>query len=331
MNTPLVTVVMPVYNAGKYVHPAIESILNQSYSNLEIIVINDGSTDNSKNTILNFEDPRLRFFENPGNLGIVRTRNRGLDEAKGKYIAVMDSDDIALPDRIKIQVDFLENNPEYGMCASYFQTIDGNDKILKTAHFPTNDRDVRSNLLVHNCICHSTVMMRVELAKEIKYETEFDVIEDYLLWYKISRVTKIINLPVYTTYYRVHGNNISTTRNTHVFKLIDKMNIRILGDLNISYSEPEFKVHSNSLNYNIKFFTDNEQIKTLENWILKFLLEIEKPGIYNAEIVLKIFMKRYIVICSNTKSYKKLLFNKLLLRNPGIYLNVLFKKFRNKF
>src|ERR1700682_983363 len=211
MNRPLVSVVMPVYNAEKYLQPAIESILNQSYSNQEIIIINDGSTDSSKNIILNFRDPRVRFFENPENWGIERTRNRGLEEAKGEYIAVLDSDDIAFPERIKIQVEFLEKNPEYGMCGSYFQIIDRNDKLVKKARFPTNDKDARSNLILHNCFCHSTVMMRSKLAKDLKYRAGFDVIEDYILWYMISQRAKIINLPVYTTSYRVHETNISTT------------------------------------------------------------------------------------------------------------------------
>src|ERR1700712_351761 len=100
MNRPLVSVVMPVYNAEKYLQAAIESILSQNYTNLEFIIVNDGSTDSSRDIILKNTDPRIRFFENPENWGIVKTRNRSLRHAKGEYISVIDSDDIALPDRL---------------------------------------------------------------------------------------------------------------------------------------------------------------------------------------------------------------------------------------
>src|SRR4029078_1647315 len=156
----MVSVVMPVYNAEKYLREAIQSILTQNYSNLEMIIVNDGSTDNSKNIILSFEDPRLRYFENPENWGIVRTRNRALAEATGEYVAVLDSDDVALPDKLRFQVEFMENNPEFKLCGSYFKTIDANGHILKNVKFPSHDGDARSMLLVHNCFCHSTIVMR---------------------------------------------------------------------------------------------------------------------------------------------------------------------------
>ena len=326
MNRPLVSVVMPVYNAEKYLRPAIESVLNQSYSNLDFIIINDGSTDNSKNIILNFQDPRLRFLENPENWGIVRTRNRALEEARGEYIAVLDSDDIAFPERIKVQVEFLEKNPEYGMCGSYFQIIDGNDKLLKKARFPTNDKDARSNLILHNCFCHSTIMIRSKLAKELKYEAGYDVIEDYFLWYRISQRAKIINLPVYTTSYRVHGNNISTTRNNHMFNLLNNIYTRILDDLNIKYTPEEFKLHANILNYNAGFFKDKRKLNELGNWTTRLLSEIRMNKNYNEIVIYKILVKRWIVICNNTKNYKKLFFNKLISKHPSVYLNILYKK-----
>ncbi|HMC84996.1 MAG TPA: glycosyltransferase family 2 protein [Chitinophagaceae bacterium] len=329
MNRPLVSVVMPVYNAEKYLQSTIDSIINQDYPNLEIIVINDGSTDDSKKIILHNKEPRIKYFENTENSGIVKTRNRGLDEAKGEYIAVMDSDDIAFPERIKKQVDFLEKNPEYGMCGTYFQTIDGNDKLLKNVHFPSNDRDARSYLIVKNCFCHSTVMMRSKLAKELKYDTGYDVVEDYQLWYKLSRVSKIINLPVYTTYYRVHGNNISTTRNNHMFDMVNIINSQILDGLNINYSVEELNIHSNSLISNKSFFEEKQKLAELENWVLKLLSEIKKnKNNYNEFIVYKILAKKWIVLCNNTGNRKKIFFNKLISKHPFAYLGIIYKKIR---
>jgi glycosyltransferase involved in cell wall biosynthesis len=330
MNRPLVSIVMPVYNAEKYLRMAIESILNQSYTNLEFIVVNDGSTDNSKAIILSYQDARIRFFENSVNCGIVATRNRGLEEVKGKYIAVLDSDDISLPERLRLQVEFLEKNPDYGMCGSYFQTIDENGQLLKKAQFPTNDKDLRSNIIIHNCICHSTVMMRSDLAKEIKYETGFDVIEDYVLWYKISQRAKIINLPVYTTYYRIHGNNVSTTRNNHMYNVVKKLYSRILEDLKIKFSPEELELHANFLNYNISFFKEKSKIKDLENWTARLLSKIDKDINLNEIIIYKIIAKRWIVICNHTRNYNNLLQNKLISKHPFVYLNILYKKLKKQ-
>jgi glycosyltransferase involved in cell wall biosynthesis len=330
MNRPLVSVVMPVYNAEKYLKPAIDSILNQSYPDLDIVIVNDGSTDDSKNIIKSYQDPRIRYFENARNSGIVVTRNRGLEEARGDYIAVMDSDDLATPDRMKIQVEFLENNQEFGMCGSYFKTINGQDKILKTVNFPTNDKDARSYLIVHNCFCHSTVMIRGELAKRLKYDLRYDVVEDYELWYRISKISKIINLPVYTTFYRVHGNNVSTTKNKHMFILLDKINSNVLDDLEILYTRDELSLHSNLLIYNFSFFKDKGKLDELEKWMVRFFHEIEKNPNFSEIIVYKILIKKWIVVCTKSKDFKKLLFNKLLFKHPSLYLNILVKKIRGK-
>jgi glycosyltransferase involved in cell wall biosynthesis len=329
MNKPLVSVVMPVYNAEKYLESAIQSILDQDYPNLEIVIVNDGSTDSSKNIIFNFNEPRIRYFENQANCGIVKTRNRGLEEAKGEYIAIMDSDDIAFPKRIKTQVEFLEKNTEYGMCGSYFKTIDGNNKLLKNVRFPSNDKNARSYLIVQNCFCHSTVMMRGNLAKELKYDIGFDLVEDYQLWHKISRVAKIINLPFFTTYYRVHENNISTKRKIQMFDLVNIINAQVLADLHIKYSTEEFKIHSNSLISNHSFFTEKGKIIEFENWILRLLSEIEKKENYNAFIVYKILAKKWIVICNNTGNRKKIFFNKLISKHPLAYLSIILRKVRD--
>jgi glycosyltransferase involved in cell wall biosynthesis len=125
MNMPLVSVVMPLFNAEKYVGDAVESVLNQSYTNFELIIINDASTDKSAACVQGIVDRRIVIVENENNLGIVASRNRGLALAKGKYIAVLDSDDIALPNRLEKQVAFLEANPAYGICGSYYHVING--------------------------------------------------------------------------------------------------------------------------------------------------------------------------------------------------------------
>ena len=140
MNLPLVSVVMPVYNGEKYLKEAIDSVLSQSYQNIELVIVNDGSTDSGSQIVKKYTDPRIRFVENESNSGIVYSRNKGLESATGKYVATLDSDDIALPDRIEKQVLFLENNSEYGMCGTFFSTIDSAGMFVKKVHFPTGNQ-----------------------------------------------------------------------------------------------------------------------------------------------------------------------------------------------
>ena len=117
-NDILVSVIMPVYNGALYLREAIDSILSQTHTNLELIIINDGSNDNSEEIILSYEDNRIRYIINEKNSGICVTLNKGLDIAKGKYIARMDCDDISCPERLQMQIEYMEQNPSIGVLGS---------------------------------------------------------------------------------------------------------------------------------------------------------------------------------------------------------------------
>ncbi len=119
----MVSIIMPVYNSSGYLSDAIESILSQTYSDFEFIIIDDASTDNSIEIIYSYHDPRIVLLKNDINLGVTHSLNKGIKHARGKYIARMDADDIALPQRIELQVDFLEKNPEFILVGSFFEVI----------------------------------------------------------------------------------------------------------------------------------------------------------------------------------------------------------------
>ena len=120
MTSATVTVLMPVYNGEMYLREAIDSILHQTFTDFEFLIINDGSTDNSETIILSYDDSRIRYEKNDSNLKLIATLNKGIELAKGKYIVRMDADDISIPDRIEKQVAFLEKNPDVGICGSWF-------------------------------------------------------------------------------------------------------------------------------------------------------------------------------------------------------------------
>ncbi|HAA14535.1 MAG TPA: glycosyl transferase [Cytophagales bacterium] len=208
--TPLVSVVMPVYNAEQYLREAMESILAQTYQHFEFIILNDGSTDSSKEIIDSYEDSRLVKVHHTTNMNYVVRLNEGLERAQGKYVARMDSDDIAHPDRFAKQVAFLEKNPDYGICGSWFETI--NHPTESHVENYTAHEDLVLHLFDRVPFAHPSVMMRAQVLKEhrLEYSNDFAGTEDYHLWVRLSRVTKMANLPEHLLKYRFHEHQVST-------------------------------------------------------------------------------------------------------------------------
>ena len=206
MNNPLVTVLLPVYNRPT-VTKTIDSILRQSYQNFELLIIDNASTDNTVEEIKKIIDKRIRLVVNEENRGQTYSLNRGLELAKGKYIARIDSDDIALPSRLEKQVSFLEAHLDYGLCGCWVRYINDNDQLTITMKTPTTDKGLR---LLQNVTCgmyHPASMFRTDIIAEnhITYDTDIKMAEDYALWGKIMQFSKALNLPEILLYYR-RGN-----------------------------------------------------------------------------------------------------------------------------
>ena len=164
---PLVSVLIPCYNCEKYVEKAVTSIIEQSYSNLEILVIDDGSTDNTGSILqeLAQKDSRIRYIKNETNLKLIKTLNKGIDLCRGKYIARMDADDISLPTRIVKQVNFLEKHPDIGIVGTYTKNFGANNRTWK---MKTRDKFIRAHLFFNTCFAHPSVMIRTSLATIIQ-------------------------------------------------------------------------------------------------------------------------------------------------------------------
>lgn len=209
MAKPFVSVVMPVYNAMEYVDSAIKSIIDQTYENYELIIIDDGSTDGSKEIIKSFGDNRIVFIENTKNIKLVETLNKGLDMAKGEFIARMDADDIALPQRFEKQVDYLLKNPQVGVLGTAYESFDA---IKKKVFYEINHDDIKWRQLYECHIAHPTVMMRREVIEKyrFRYSEEFLHAEDYDLWTRISQVSEINNLPQILLKYRLNPLGVSS-------------------------------------------------------------------------------------------------------------------------
>lgn len=210
--TPLVSVIMPVYNRESRVGPAIESILKQTYQNLEFIIVDDGSKDDSIKAINRYaqQDKRIRLLALPSNGGQGLARAIGNDAAKGEFIAIMDSDDFSLPDRLKKQVDFLTRHPDISLCGGQARMMMTGSE--KTIHRPLLDRDIKSIILQDNPFIHPTIMLRRAFLKKhnLNYSAERRADDDYKFIIRALRKgAKFANMESILINYIVHDSNIS--------------------------------------------------------------------------------------------------------------------------
>ncbi|MCC6453638.1 MAG: glycosyltransferase family 2 protein [Caldilineaceae bacterium] len=216
MSSPRVSVLMAAYNAVSYVETAVDSILQQTFSDFELIVVDDGSTDGTWEILerLAIQDGRIRLERNPKNCGIARTRNRGVELARGEFIAIMDADDISKPYRLEKQSAYLVNHPQVGVVggAICFFT-EGGATPSRVKSFPLTPSLVTWTLCFESPFADPASMIRRSLLVEMEgYRTDHIVAMDYDLWQRLSRIAQLANLPDVVLHYRWHGDNISHRR-----------------------------------------------------------------------------------------------------------------------
>lgn len=212
MTAPLISVLMPVYNAERYVAQAIESILNQTFTSFELLIVDDGSTDRSLAILQQYaaQDRRIRLTSRP-NTGYAVALNEMLQAARGEFVARMDADDIALPDRFERQVYFLKDRQDVVCVGGWFQLIDHRGRFLTALDIATDDETIQQTALAgHGSICHPTAMMRRSALLQIGgYDVSLMPAEDVDLWLKLGEIGKLANLPVPVLKYRLHSKSVS--------------------------------------------------------------------------------------------------------------------------
>ena len=208
--SPNVSVVMSVYNGEKYLRPAIESILNQTFSDFEFIIIDDGSTDESAAIINSYNDARIRLIQQE-NKGLTLALNVGLRAARGKYIARMDADDISHPSRLARQLAYLSQHSEVGVLGTAVQIIDDSGNASGKSRYPTSHEVIRWHLCFNDPIMHPTVMMRRGVViRAGGYNADMVTAQDYDLWRRLSNVTRLANMNDVLLFLRRHKNSVSS-------------------------------------------------------------------------------------------------------------------------
>jgi glycosyltransferase involved in cell wall biosynthesis len=271
-----ISVVLAVYNGEKYLKEAIDSVLFQTFTDFELVIINDGSTDSTSGIILGYRDPRIVYLENETNKGLIYSLNRGLSVSRGKYIARMDGDDVALSKRLQLQYDYLETHPEIGICGSNIEAFFSTKRKSMIVRFPETDELIRAFILFQSPFCHPAVMMRKELIEKnnLRYPGEFLHAEDYALWIALLKYTKAYNIPQTLLRYRIHEKSITaSTKTDKTFINSVLIQNQYFQEKNITISLEDTVLFSRFVNRSEAYdlSVDNQQAigRILENFLLQ--------------------------------------------------------------
>ena len=223
-NPPLLSAIVTVFNGERHLSETIQSLLSQTYNDFEIVIVNDGSTDGTGAIIQQFaaRDSRIRFVDSP-HVGRAEALNVGCRLAQGKFVAILDADDIALPDRFACQMSFFEEHPSVALLGTGVRKITSDGRCFATVTFPTQNDEIKRSLIKEGCLAHSTIVMLKSAVFDVgAYRRAFPPAEDYDLWLRIAERYEMANLPQALVKYRVHPDQVSSTR-------LEKHTLSVLG------------------------------------------------------------------------------------------------------
>lgn len=299
MNNPKITVLMPVYNGEQFIRESISSILNQSFSDFELLIVNDGSTDNTLNIISSIDDKRIRIINNKINLKTAAALSIGIKESVGEYIARMDCDDISTKDRLQKQYEFMEKHPKVGICGSWLQIF--GDKKEEVWQVPEDPKIVKSMFLFHTAVYN--VFMRKEIFENeyISYDNQFkQAAEDYSLYVKVSEYYDIVNLPIVLLYYRQHSNKVCKLFRDKLEGNSDIIRKELILKLAINPTEKELELHNSIANW--KFLKDKNFIDDVELWFSKIINANNKSKKYDNLALEQILSEKWNIVCLQSTS-----------------------------
>lgn len=326
-----ITVFIALFNSENYISDTIKSVLNQTFTNYEILIINDASTDNSVAIVENFNSKRIRLVHNSENKGICFTRQRGVEEAKGKYIAILDADDIAEKNRLQIQYDFLEQNQEFAVCGTNTKFIDENSKPLQDEFIVnTNYDEIKLKLLFANQFINSSVLIRKSAIEEIGGYKRHTA-EDYDLFVRLAEKFKVVNLDQYLVTYRIHNNGDSKIRQNKYIEAEKEI-------LKYQYQKLGIDDMLNYIPYLIFTHNFNEiKINDLNLFFEKILKNNKEKQLYDVALFNKTFLDLWIKIVTSRKNHKQALklvlnenfnFSDLTLKQKRRLIKLLINPFR---
>src|SRR5688572_14004177 len=238
-----ITVVMSVYNGERFLGDAIESMLSQSWTDFQLLIIDDGSTDDTPAIIASYRDPRVRTVRHAENVGLAASLNEGVERASGRYIARMDADDISLPDRLARQIEFMNAHPEVGACGAWVEVMGGGPR--QRWEYPAAHDGIHARLLFDCSMAHPTVMFhRGHLRKaRLSYDSSYPCAQDYDLWCRAARRLVLANLQEVLLVRRLHDAQVGRRAANEQQLWAGKIRRRQLEQLGLKPTDEQFSVH----------------------------------------------------------------------------------------
>ncbi len=295
----MITVLMPLYNGGLYVRQAVESILQQSYRDFELLIIDDGSSDAGPEIVGSVDDARIVLLRNPQNMGVAATLNRGLEVARGHYIARMDADDISLPDRLEQQVLFMEAHPQVAISGGWVRLFGGNE-LPYTCRVPGDCRGVAAYMLFENPIWHMTVIMRRDAMHQasLRYNPAFSRSEDYDLWIRAVKCFSLANIERTLVRVRRHQGSATRANWDEVTMQTEALQGSLLQEMGLTVSPQEVSLHHRvGRGYRLETY---EQVGQAEAWLLGLISANRLSLAYNDRSFRKVVGTVWYRVCSNS-------------------------------
>lgn len=294
--TPLLSIIMPVYNGAAFIGQSVESLLAQTFTNFELLVVDDGSTDESIPIVEAFNDIRIRVIRNDKNRGIVFSRNRGLGEAKGRYIAPFDADDLAHPHKFEKQIRFLEHHPDYGMVGSWARHIDAAGQPMKSRwKLSARPEEIPALMLFRAYFIQSSVVFRREAIPDGGYTEGFEIGEDYKMYFEVAQKHKTWNLPEYLISYRIHGKSILRSRPLLLEECDRKLYTYFYEPLGIEITPERFACLRHLKNN--EPIRDTALMRELGKFLALILSQNRQIGLYPEKILEKVILNRWLKGC----------------------------------
>jgi len=279
---PKISVLLSTYNSSQYIDASVQSILEQTYQDFELIITDDGSSDNTLAILEQFKDPRIRYVIHEHNKGLIYSLNEGIELSSGEYIARMDADDIATPHRLEQQAAYLDANPQVGVLGGLMRWLHTHALIPK----PVSHDGIRCWQLFHSCLGHPTVMLRANVLHQhgIRYDEQYKHAEDYEIWERLGRVTQLANLPYCIHYYRAHEGQVSLQFKAIQENSAKRVHYDQLHRLGITPTDEEYAIHMQMRHFQVPTHHTESYEKAI-NWVSKLIQHNHHAQVYDPQML----------------------------------------------
>lgn len=290
----MISIALPVYNGEKYIAECLDSLLAQTYEDFEIILIDDCSTDDTAQIVAGYDDTRIRYYKNEKNLGIVHTLNKAFGLCRGEYIARMDADDIAMPQRLEKQLELMERNPELGIVSVWFQMFGDVDC---SVHYAVEPKEIACRLLFSLQLLHPGWLMRRRLVDEgLAYREEYRYAEDWDFLVRAARTVGLGNVPRELMRYRINPGQLSNVYNAPQQAAANRVARDQLEYLGMELTDEQFALYRRAFGRREELLSGQEMDKLLQ--ILRTMEQANgQKRVYDPAMLHKVIREEVYWLC----------------------------------